>query len=56
MRRDTPENWTIKNPLLGRGELALNLDGLSFKVGDGSKRWNDLPYYEGIYFPSLLLI
>lgn len=38
--------WEItqKNPILGRGEPFYELDTGAVKVGDGTSRYNDLPY------------
>lgn len=43
-RRDTYENWRCANPLLASGEMGIELDTHTFKIGDGTLRWNDLPY------------
>lgn len=43
-RRDTAANWAANNPVLLEGELGLVLDHPnSYKVGDGSTPWNNLP-------------
>lgn len=43
-RRDTAANWTANNPVLLDGELGIVTDQPnSYKVGDGSTAWNDLP-------------
>lgn len=43
-RRDTAANWAASNPVLLEGELGLVLDQPnSYKVGDGSTPWNNLP-------------
>lgn len=47
LRHDTSENWVNLNPVLLRGELAIELteDGsVKMKVGNGSSKWNDLAY------------
>jgi hypothetical protein len=47
LRHDTSENWVNLNPVLLRGELAIELteDGsVKMKVGNGSSKWNDLAH------------
>jgi hypothetical protein len=44
LRRDTSENWTRINPILGQGEPAFELDTGKLKIGDGITRWNELSY------------
>ena len=61
-RRSTATEWSIINPVLQEGELAVEYPdtgvgtGLcKFKIGDGRTQWNDLKYAfnavaaEGIY-------
>jgi hypothetical protein len=43
-RRDTSLNWQQTNPLLASGEMGIELDTHTFKIGDGVLRWNALPY------------
>lgn len=43
-RRDTSLNWQQTNPLLASGEMGIELDTHTFKIGDGVIRWNQLPY------------
>jgi len=43
-RRDTSLNWQQTNPLLASGEMGIELDTHTFKIGDGACRWNQLPY------------
>lgn len=44
-RRDTRENWASINPVLLSGELGIVTDDPNlYKVGDGTSRWNDLPF------------
>lgn len=53
VRMDTTANWTINNPVLERGELAVEIattdEGTTYalKVGDGVKGFLDLPYVGG---------
>ena len=51
IRRDTLANWVSTNPILANGEMGINLDTYQYKVGDGVKRWNLLPY-AGIAGPT----
>ena len=50
-RRDTPENWTARNPVLADGEIGIERDVpttyFKMKIGDGSTPWNDLDYFGG---------
>lgn len=60
-RRDTPENWQAANPVLREGEMGIELPGtvgengveaFKYKIGDGVRAWNDLPYASGPAGPS----
>lgn len=42
-RYDTEANWKSKNPVLLQGEIGFINDG-RYKVGNGTSKWNDLPY------------
>jgi hypothetical protein len=44
LRSDTGANWTSKNPVLLRGEPGFDETERRFKMGDGVKKWNELPY------------
>jgi len=47
IRRDTTENWTLVNPILGQGEFGIEIfqDGnRKIKIGDGITSWMNLPY------------
>lgn len=44
IRRDTTANWEATNPVLGQGELGLELDTSALKAGDGVTAWNELGY------------
>lgn len=46
-RRDTATRWARLNPLLAQGEPGYETNTGRVKVGDGSKLWNDLPYFGG---------
>jgi hypothetical protein len=47
LRRDSAANWTQRNPLLLKGEAGIETDEKGMKMGDGTSRWNDLPYFVG---------
>ena len=47
VRRGTAAHWAEVNPVLGEGELGLELDTMRLKVGDGGATWADLPYLAG---------
>ena len=51
IRRDTLINWVSSNPVLANGEMGINLDTYQYKLGDGTKTWNQLPY-AGIAGPT----
>lgn len=41
---DLATEWTTNNPILLVGEIGFESDTGKFKIGDGKKNWNDLPY------------
>lgn len=41
------EEWTGANSVLKRGEVGFESDTTLCKVGDGTKKWNELDYYTG---------
>ena len=43
-KRGLSEAWAQKNPILRIGEPGFEYDTYKFKIGDGVKAWNDLPY------------
>ena len=50
-RRGTATEWSTKNPILGEGEIGIEVPDsgvgtgkVKIKFGDGVKEWNDLPY------------
>lgn len=45
LRQDIASNWTTNNPVLLSGELGFETDTYRVKLGDGIKRWSQLPYY-----------
>lgn len=55
-RRDSTADWSSINPILLDGELGLNTTLGLFKIGDGIKNWNALPYFGGSNtFASLIV-
>lgn len=46
IRRDTASNWAERNPILAQGEVGWEIGTDNFKIGDGVKTWNALPYIE----------
>jgi len=46
-RRDTAANWTATNPVLGAGEIGVESDTNTFKLGDGTTAWASLDYFSG---------
>ena len=48
-RRDTGANWSANNPVLLEGEVGLNTDTKTFKIGDGTSAWNSMDYAIGDY-------
>jgi hypothetical protein len=47
-QRGTAARWASTNPILLDGELGYESDKNRMKVGDGVRRWNDLPYFTGV--------
>lgn len=43
-KRGTKYSLSILNPILGSGELCLEIDTNRIKFGDGNSNWNSLPY------------
>ncbi len=50
IRKDTAGNWTSNNPTPAAGELCLETDTTSMKIGDGSTAWISLPYRLTLHF------
>lgn len=44
LRNDTAENWTLKNPLLLKGEMGVETDTGKTKIGNGNDHWTTLKY------------
>lgn len=47
LRQDVSSNWTTNKPVLALGEIGIVTDSniSDFKVGDGSTRFDNLPYF-----------
>lgn len=43
-RTDTKQNWEIKNPVLLKGEIGVEIDTGNLKIGDGVSKWTLLIY------------
>lgn len=41
-------DWVSKNPILQAGEFGIENDTQKFKIGDGVKKWSNLPYVSGV--------
>jgi hypothetical protein len=44
-RRGTASDWATKNPRLREGEMGVELGTNRYKLGDGVRKWLDLPYF-----------
>lgn len=45
-RRESAAYWAERNVRPAEGEPIFERDTGKFKIGDGVRRYNDLPYYE----------
>lgn len=45
LRRGIAADWTSADTLLSEGEVGLELDTGTFKIGDGITTWTMLPYF-----------
>jgi hypothetical protein len=54
LRRDTAANWAAENPVLLDGELGIETDTRSIKVGDGTNAWSALTYYISTALPDII--
>lgn len=43
-RRGSELNWSNANPVLAQGEIGYNTENNRFKIGDGLRSWDNLPY------------
>ena len=44
-RRGPAADWTARNPILREGEMGFETGTNRYKIGDGRRRWLDLPYF-----------
>ena len=47
LRNDVKSNWTQANPVLGKGEIGIEIDTNKIKIGDGVSTWSSLEYFRG---------
>ena len=47
LRNDVAANWTSIDPVLGKGEVGIEIDTGLLKIGDGVKTWSNLSYFKG---------
>lgn len=50
LRRGTQAQWSSADPVLAAGEVGIETDTVSFKFGDGTLAWSELPYAGGSEF------
>lgn len=59
LRNDSSSNWLANtSQVLLKGEVGIEhlANGtVKFKVGDGTKTWDELPYYKGVFDKDLTL-
>lgn len=41
---DTNANWTLYDPIVNYGIIAVSVDTYQIKIGDGVNNWSDLPF------------
>lgn len=44
LRNGLAADWALKNPVLMRGEMGVEIDTGLLKIGDGTSSFNNLPY------------
>lgn len=47
IRRDDTAGWAAADPILAQGELGLDTDLNTFKIGNGTATWTELSFYAG---------
>jgi len=45
LRRDTTVNWNAIDPILAQGEIGIDLNNHTFRIGDGVLHWSALNTY-----------
>ena len=51
LRRDNTVNWADADPILAEGEMGWEKSGneiTAYKIGDGVRKWSELPYGSNI--------
>lgn len=51
LRRDETVNWVEADPILADGEMGWEKTGTeitAYKVGDGIRKWSELPYASNV--------
>lgn len=51
LRHDIKTNWESNNPVLLKGEVALETDSNNIKIGNGRDNYNNLPYFISVEAP-----
>lgn len=46
IRRDTTANWASSNPVLALGEIGADMELHRLKVGNGTSKWTELPFFD----------
>ena len=54
LRRDTAANWASANPTLAAGEVGVETDTDTIKIGDGATAWNSLAYATNTQYALIL--
>lgn len=54
-RTDTRERWASSNPVLMNGEFGIVQGTNQFKIGDGVRTWNELPFVEAVVSEAQLI-
>lgn len=47
LRNDTKTAWLSSDPVLGKGEIGIEIDTGLIKIGDAVKKWSELSYFKG---------
>ena len=47
LRNDTKTAWLSSDPVLGKGEIGIEIDTGLIKIGDAVKKWSELNYFKG---------
>lgn len=51
-RRGTTAQWNQYDPVLGPGEIGVDLTTKRLKMGNGSLRWSELDYFDGTAYDT----